>query len=175
MLFNRKGKFFLNLDGNADRANSDSPEAAPQDSDQLSEQTKAPESAVAESAVAETAVAESAVTETAVTETTVTETAVAEKTASATAVAEAAISSPNSPEQQDNRPDSVVAETVKPVATLESITNDLAIAEAQRPALSYTTFAPDNLVPGSGLRPRTRRPGAALKDFRGIAQDLFKS
>ena len=155
MLFNRKGKFFLNLDGNADRANSDSPEAAPQDSDQLSEQTKAPESAVAEIAV--------------------TETAVAEKTASATAVAEASISSPNSSEQQDNRPDSVVAETVKPVATLESITNDLAIAEAQRPTVSYTTFAPDNLVPGSGLRPRTRRPGAALKDFRGIAQDLFKS
>ena len=170
MLFNRKGKFFLNLDGNADRANSDSPEAAPQDSDQLSEQTKAPESAVAEIAVAEIAVAESAVTETAVTET-----AVAEKTASATAVAEASISSPNSSEQQDNRPDSVVAETVKPVATLESITNDLAIAEAQRPTVSYTTFAPDNLVPGSGLRPRTRRPGAALKDFRGIAQDLFKS
>ena len=121
MLFNRKGKFFLNLDGNADRVNSDSPEAAPQDTDQLSEQTKAPESAVAEIAVAE-----SAVTETAVTETTVTETAVAEKTASATAVAEASISSPNSSEQQDNRPDSVVAETVKPVATLESITNDLA-------------------------------------------------
>ena len=160
MLFNRKGKFFLNLDGNADRANSDSPEAAPQDSDQLSEQTKAPESAVAEIAVAESAVTESAV---------------AEKTVTATAVAEASISSANSSDQQDNRPDSVVAETVKPVATLESITNDLAIAEAQRPALSYTTFAPDNLVPGSGLRPRTRRPGAALKDFRGIAQDLFKS
>ena len=155
MLFNRKGKFFLNLDGNADRANSDSPEAAPQDSDQLSEQTKAPESAVAEIAV--------------------TETAVAEKTASATAVAEASISSPNSSEQQNNRPDSVVAETVKPVATLESITNDLARAEAQRPTVSYTTFAPENLFPGSTLRPRTRRPGAALKDFRGIAQDLFKS
>ena len=93
----------------------------------------------------------------------------------ATAVAEASISSPKSSEQQDNRSDSVVAETVKPVATLESITNDLATAEAQRPTVSYTTFAPDNLLPGSGLRPRTRRPGAALKDFRGIAQDLFKS
>ena len=160
MVFNRKGKFFLNLDGNADQANSDSPEAAQQDSDQVSEQTKAAESAVAESAVSESAVADLAV---------------AEKTVTATAVAEASISSPNSSEQQDNRPDSVVAETVKPVATLESITNDLAIAEAQRPTVSYTTFAPDNLVPGSGLRPRTRRPGAALKDFRGIAQDLFKS
>ena len=150
MVFNRKGKFFLNLDGNADRANSDTPEAAQQDSDQVSEQTKAPESAVAESAVAET-------------------------TVTATAVAEAPTSSPNSSEQQANRPDSAVAETVKPVATLESITNDLAIAEAQRPTVSYTTFAPENLLPGSRLRQRTRRPGAALKDFRGIAQDLFKS
>ena len=160
MVFNRKGKFFLNLDGNADQANSDSPEAAQQDSDQVSEQTKAAESAVAESAVSESAVADLAV---------------AEKTVTATAVAEASISSPNSSEQQDNRPDSVVAEAVKPVATLESITNDLAMAEAQRPTVSYTTFAPENLFPGSTLRPRTRRPGAALKDFRGIAQDLFKS
>ena len=150
MVFNRKGKFFLNLDGNADRANSDTPEAAQQDSDQVSEQTKAPESAVAESAVAET-------------------------TVTATAVAEAPTSSPNSSEQQDNRDNSVLAETVKPVATLESITNDLAMAEAQRLKVSYTTFAPDNLLPGSGLRPRTRRPGAALKNFRDIAQDLFRS
>ena len=155
MVFNRKGKFFLNLDGNADQANSDSPEAAQQDSDQLSEQTKAAESAVAEIDVAEMAVTE--------------------KTVTTTAVAEASISSPNSSEKQNNRPDSVVAETVKPVATLESITNDLAVAEAQRPTVSYTTFAPENLLPGSGLRQRTRRPGAALKDFRGIAQDLFKS
>ena len=155
MVFNRKGKFFLNLDGNADQASSDSPEAAQQDSDQVSEQTKAAKSAVAEIDVAEMAVAE--------------------KTVTVTAVAKASISSPNSSEQQDNRPDSVVAETVKPVATLESITNDLAMAEAQRPTVSYTTFAPENLLPGSGLRPRTRRPGAALKDFRGIAQDLFKS
>ena len=160
MVFNRKGKFFLNLDGNADGANSGSPEAAQQDSDQVSEQTKAPESAVDESAVAELAVAELAV---------------AEKTVTATAVAEASIAAAASSEQQDNRPDSLVAETVKPVATLESITNDLAIAEAQRPTVNYTTFAPDNLLPGSGLRPRTRRPGAALKDFRGIAQDLFRS
>ena len=155
MVFNRKGKFFLNLDGNADQANSDSPEAAQQDSDQLSEQTKAAESAVAEIDVAEMVVTE--------------------KTVTTSAVAEASISSPNSSEKQANRPDSAVAETVKPVATLESITNDLAIAEAQRPTVSYTTFAPENLLPGSRLRQRTRRPGAALKDFRGIAQDLFKS
>ena len=145
MLFNRKGKFFLNLDGNADQTNSDSPEAAQQDSDQISEQTTA------------------------------TETAVAEKPMTATAIAEAPIASSASSEQQDSSHDPVVAESVKPVATLESITNDLAIAEAQRQTVNYTTFAPDNLLPGSGLRPRTRRPGAALKDFRGIAQDLFKS
>ena len=155
MVFNRKGKFFLNLDGNGDRAKSDSPEAAQQNSDQGSEQTKAPESTGAEMAVAESAVAK--------------------KTVSATAVAEVSISSPNSSEQKEKRHDSVLAETVEPVATLESITNDLAIAEAQRLTVSYTTFAPGNLLPGASLRPRTRRPGAALKNFRGIAQDLFRS
>ena len=52
---------------------------------------------------------------------------------------------------------------------------ELAAAEAARPAVTYSTFAPGNLVPGGGLRQRSRRPGAALKSFRGIAQDLFKS
>ena len=160
MLFNRKGKFFLILEGNTDQANSDSPEAAPQDSDQISEQTTATEAAVAESVVAESDVAEAAV---------------AGKTISATAIAEAPITSSAGSEQQDISHDSVVAEAVKSVATLESITNDLATAEAQRPKVSFATFAPDNLLPGSGLRPRTRRPGAALKDFRDIAQDLFRS
>ena len=76
-------------------------------------------------------------------------------------------------EQQFNSQDSVLAGTVNPVATLESITNDLEKAEAPQRSVSCTTFAPDNLLPGSGLRPRNRRPGAALKDFRSIAQDLF--
>lgn len=160
MLFNRKGRFFLNLDGNADRAKSGSPEAAKPDSDQVSEQTKASESAVAEPAVSEK---------------TMPATAVAEKTVTSTAVDEVSSPSPQDSEQQQNNNDSAVTEKVNAVATLDSLRNDLTIAAAQRPTVSYTTFAPDNLLPGSGLRPRTRRPGAALKDFRSIAQDLFRS
>ena len=150
MLFNRKGKFFLNLDGNTDRANSEVPEATQQDSDQVTEQAKVPITVVAESAVAEKMVTTADVTG-------------------------ASISSPKASAQQDNGADSVVTETVRPVAPSASIATDLEIAEDQRPTVSYTTFAPDYLLPGSGLRRRNRRPGAALKDFRGIAQDLFKS
>ena len=61
------------------------------------------------------------------------------------------------------------------LTTAEAIAAELAAAEAARPAVTYSTFAPSNLMPGSGLRQRNRRPGAALKSFRGIAQDLFKS
>ena len=61
------------------------------------------------------------------------------------------------------------------LTTAEAIAAELAAAEAARPAVTYSTFAPGNLVPGGGLRQRSRRPGAALKSFRGIAQDLFKS
>ncbi|AII49498.1 hypothetical protein KR52_10130 [Synechococcus sp. KORDI-52] len=61
------------------------------------------------------------------------------------------------------------------LTTAEAIAAELAEAEAARPAVTYSTFAPSNLTPGGGLRQRSRRPGAALKSFRGIAQDLFKS
>ena len=61
------------------------------------------------------------------------------------------------------------------LTTAEAIAAELDAAEAARPAVTYSTFAPSNLIPGGGLRQRSRRPGAALKSFRGIAQDLFKS
>ena len=61
------------------------------------------------------------------------------------------------------------------MTTAEAIAAELAAADASRPAVAYTTFAPSNLAPGGGLRQRSRRPGAALKSFRRIAQDLFKS
>ena len=70
------------------------------------------------------------------------------------------------------------ASSAQPAASLttaEAIAAELAAAEAARPAVTYSTFAPSNLMPGGGLRQRNRRPGAALKSFRGIAQDLFKS
>ena len=67
------------------------------------------------------------------------------------------------------------AQSAASLTTAEAIAAELAAAEAARPAVTYSTFAPSNLMPGGGLRPRNRRPGAALKSFRGIAQDLFKS
>ena len=67
------------------------------------------------------------------------------------------------------------AQPAASLTTAEAIAAELAAAEAARPEVTYSTFAPSNLMPGGGLRQRSRRPGAALKSFRGIAQDLFKS
>ena len=67
------------------------------------------------------------------------------------------------------------AQPAASLTTAEAIAAELAAAESARPAVTYSTFAPSNLMPGGGLRQRSRRPGAALKSFRGIAQDLFKS
>ena len=67
------------------------------------------------------------------------------------------------------------AQPATSLTTAEAIAAELAAAEASRPAVTYSTFAPSNLRPGGGLGQRSRRPGAALKSFRGIAQDLFKS
>ena len=59
--------------------------------------------------------------------------------------------------------------------TAEAIAAELAAAEAARPAVPLTTFAPDNLMPGTALRQSRRRPGASMKSFRTIAGDLFKA
>ena len=59
--------------------------------------------------------------------------------------------------------------------TAEAIAAELAASEAARPAVPLTTFAPDNLMPGSALRQSRRRPGASMKGFRTIAGDLFKA
>ena len=68
------------------------------------------------------------------------------------------------------------ASSAQPVmTTAEAIAAELAAAEASRPPVSMTTFAPDNLVAGSGLLMKKRRPGAAMKGFRSIASDLFRS
>ena len=67
-------------------------------------------------------------------------------------------------------PDSAVA----PQTTAEAIAAELAAAEQSRPAVTMATFAPENLLPGTGLRARRRQPGASLGGFRAIASDLFK-
>ena len=61
------------------------------------------------------------------------------------------------------------------LTTAEAIAAELAAAEAARPVVTLSTFAPDNLLPGNGLRQRKRRPGSNLKGFKEMAGDLFKS
>ena len=93
-----------------------------------------------------------------------------------TAVAEpSATAKPATPEAVADSKAESSSQPAASLTTAEAIAAELAAAEAARPAVTYSTFAPGNLVPGGGLRQRSRRPGAALKSFRGIAQDLFKS
>ena len=87
----------------------------------------------------------------------------------------AAAAKPSATEPVAAPKEKVSAQPAASLTTAEAIAAELAAAEAARPAVTYSTFAPSNLMPGSGLRQRNRRPGAALKSFRGIAQDLFKS
>ena len=85
------------------------------------------------------------------------------------------VSKPSAPEAVEETIAEASAQPAASLTTAEAIAAELAAAEASRPAVTYSTFAPSNLMPGGGLRQRSRRPGAALKSFRGIAQDLFKS
>ena len=85
------------------------------------------------------------------------------------------IAKPSAPEAVEETVAKATAQPAAALTTAEAIAAELAAAEAARPAVTYSTFAPSNLMPGGGLRQRSRRPGAALKSFRGIAQDLFKS
>ena len=89
------------------------------------------------------------------------------------------IAKPSAPEAvEETVAKTSAASSAQPAAALttaEAIAAELAAAQAARPAVTYSTFAPSNLMPGGGLRQRSRRPGAALKSFRGMSQDLFKS
>ena len=61
-----------------------------------------------------------------------------------------------------------------PQTTAEAIAAELAESEADRPAITFSTYAPDRLIAGSGLPTRRRRPGASMNVFRDLATDLFK-
>ena len=101
----------------------------------------------------------------------------------------ATLAMPEAPSQQNNGATDVIDEpvTLSVAATEESsipapaavrpseTSTKLAASEAARPAVSFSTFAPENLVAGAGLASRRRRPGAAMNGFRSLAADLFKS
>lgn len=84
------------------------------------------------------------------------------------------------PAAQPSAPETAVAASkAEPAAgsltTAEAIAAELAAAEAARPVVTFSTYAPDRLMAGTGLPTRRRRPGASMKGFRGLASDLFKS
>ena len=146
MVFNSNKGFFLTLDDAAAPATLELPE----------KEAPATEETTVEAAVA-TAEAASAPSE---------PPSVAKPSAAAKPVATKAVAEPKA---------ETSSQSAASLTTAEAIAAELAAAEAARPAVTYSTFAPSNLTPGGGLRQRSRRPGAALKAFRGIAQDLFKS
>ena len=61
------------------------------------------------------------------------------------------------------------------LTTAEAIAAELAAAEAAKPEIQLTTFAPDALQAGNSIRPGKRRPGNNLAGFRSMASELFKS
>ena len=61
------------------------------------------------------------------------------------------------------------------LTTAEAIAAELAAAQDQAPPVELVTFAPQNLAPGGTLPSRNRRPGASLKGYRGMVEDLFRS
>ena len=61
------------------------------------------------------------------------------------------------------------------LTTAEAIAAALAEAEAARPVVTLSTFAPDMLQPGRALRSEPRRPGRNLKGFKDMASELFSS
>ena len=105
-------------------------------------------------------------------ETTSSETASSDTASTEASPAEEATSEPM---VQSTKHTEVVSSAQPVMTTAQAIAAELAAAEASRPPVSMSTFAPGNLVAGSGLLMKKRRPGAAMKGFRSIASDLFRS
>ena len=66
------------------------------------------------------------------------------------------VSKPSAPEAVEETVAETSAQPAASLTTAEAIAAELAAAEASRPAVSYSTFAPSNLMPGGGLRQRSR-------------------
>lgn len=61
------------------------------------------------------------------------------------------------------------------LTTAEAIARELAAEESRKPEVVLVTFAPENLLPGTSLPVRKRRPGASFKPYREMTDELFKS
>lgn len=70
-------------------------------------------------------------------------------------------------------PEATTAPQGQALTTAEAIAAELAAAQAARPVVVDSTFAPDCLTPGGALPMRRRRGGANLAGFRAMAGGLF--
>ena len=61
------------------------------------------------------------------------------------------------------------------LTTAEAIARELAAEESRKPEVVLVTYAPGNLLPGTTLPVRKRRPGASFKRYRDMTDELFKS
>ena len=96
--------------------------------------------------------------------------------AGATAVAPATAAAPETSAPATPAPTaSAPSAAAGSLTTAEAIAAALAEAEAARPVVTLSTFAPDMLQPGRALRSEPRRPGRNLKGFKDMASELFSS
>jgi hypothetical protein len=73
-------------------------------------------------------------------------------------------------------PEAVAPEAPAPaLTTVEAIAAELAAAQAERPAPSLVTFAPDCVTAGGAVPMRRRRAGANLAGFKAMARGMMKS
>ena len=79
---------------------------------------------------------------------------------------------PAAASEQGTTDESATGETL---TTAEAIARELAAEESRKPAVVLVTYAPENLLPGTTLPVRKRRPGASFKPFREMTDELFKS
>ncbi|MBE67450.1 MAG: hypothetical protein CL864_03190 [Cyanobium sp. SAT1300] len=171
MVFNNDKRFFLTLDAEAAPAKIDLPTETiePEESQEPAKAPLAPTLLVAPSDQAGTASAPAAPAPAPVVAAVSSEIPAVQ--GNQTAAAQASV--PKSTESKSKEP--VTPSNNSGLTTAEAIAAELAAAEADRPEMTYSTYAPDNLVPGAALSQRKRSPGAAVKNFRNMAEDLFKS
>ena len=69
--------------------------------------------------------------------------------------------------------ESSVTETKQALTTAESIAKELADSQKLIDVAPPVNFAPEKLLPGQGLPSRKRRPGASLKRYKAMVEELF--
>jgi len=86
---------------------------------------------------------------------------------------------PTATSRPSRTPEPAVVEMVEECDTTPTTAEEIArkLAEEQESAapLDLVTFAPEHLFPGQTLIRRNRRPGASLKGYRGMVEELFRT